>query len=102
MDALDWGVETVTVPKNMVSTGLNPSREEVSVPVSIYDASVTHHRPVSEDSQDANNIEPKTLAEKFGLKAMLAKLGDADVEKSAKKISNDKTAQKKLKKCAPV
>ncbi len=103
MDSLDWGVETVTVPKSMVSTGLNPSREGDAKPIDTKPAKTCKAAlPSTGDLPDPNPREPKTLADKYGLKAMLAKLGDPSVDQSAKQAAKDKSALKKLKKCAPV
>ena len=102
MDSLDWGVEAVTVPKSMISTGLNPSREsEERTKDAIIETASKSVAPVSATAS-AEPREPKTLSEKYGLQAMLARLGDASVEKSSKQLALEKTALKKVKKCAPV
>ena len=100
MDTLDWGVEAVTVPKDMISTGLNPSRE-------IEHCAKDSSGETLASSVEGNTVvvvprEPKSLAEKYGLQAMMARLGDVQSEKSAKLASIEKTAIKKMKKCAPV
>lgn len=117
MDALDWGVESVTIPKHMVATGLSATRESGDLPLdSVTVAGVSRDPKAnaldgskgctahskSSDSPAYVPREPKTLADKYGLNALLAKVGDSDVEKNARQTAQEKTAAKKQKKCAPV
>ena len=116
MDSLDWGVESITIPKHMVATGLSATRESgnsqnESVTVA-EDPTASKSTALyvsdgctctqSSDSPAYVPREPKTLADKYGLHALLAKVGDSDVEKRARQTAQEKTAAKKQKKCAPV
>ncbi len=117
MDSLDWGVESVTIPKHMVATGLSATRESgnsqnesvtvaedprASKSTALDGADGRTACTQSSDSPAYVPREPKTLADKYGLHALLAKVGDSDVEKRARQTAQEKTAAKKQKKCAPV
>ena len=115
MDALDWGVEVVTVPKHMVATGLSATRESGEIPVeSVAEDPSDSTAPVLDGKHECAAQkkpsespayvprEPRTLADKYGLHALLTKVGDSEIEKNARQTAQEKTAAKKQKKCAPV
>ncbi len=118
MDALDWGVESVKIPKHLVATGLSATRDSGNLPVPVESVAVAEDAcdssaPVTDGKHAPAHTkpsaspayvprEPRSLADKYGLHALLAKVGNSEVEKNARQTAQEKTSLKKQKKCAPV